>query len=87
MNITIDEIMNRYIVNQVITVKIKVVYPGIGIVETPFKAFQSLRLLEELHYGIEVQIVARQTEILIRPFLGPHCTPSCYQECEDRCDY
>ena len=87
MNITIDVILNRYIVDQIITVQIKIVYPGIGIVETPFKAFEGLGLLEELHYGIKVQIVARQTKILIRPLLGPHCTPSCYQECEDRCDY
>jgi len=86
MKITVGIIGNGYIVNQVVSVQVEVIDPGILIVQISFKSFQCLRFLEQLHHGIEVKIVTRQAKIFIRLVLGPHCTRSGKEECEDRCD-
>jgi len=87
MYISIDIIGNGYIVHHVVPVQVEVIDPGILVIQIPFKAFKGLRFLEQLHHGIKVEIVARQTEILIRHALGPHCAPSCKEECEDRYEH
>jgi len=83
MHISIHIIGNSYIVNQIVSVEIEVVDPGILIIQLSFEGFQRFGFLEQIHYSIEVKIVTRKSEIFIRHVLGPHCAPSCKEECED----
>lgn len=84
MDVTVDIVVNGYVVNQIVTVKVKVVDPGILLVQLFLKAFKRFGFLEKFHYCIEVKIITRQAEILIRHVLGSHCAPSLQEECEDR---
>jgi hypothetical protein len=77
---------NRYVVDEVVPVEIKVVDPGVPVIEVPFELLKGLRLLEEIHHGIEVHVVTRETQVLLRPVLSADYRPCCYQDCEDRCE-
>jgi len=46
------------------------------------KFFKGLRFLENVHYGVEVEVVSRQTKIFIGIVLGSHNACSCEKDYE-----
>lgn len=81
MDISVNIVRNRNVVNIIITVKIQVIDGGFLIIQASLKRFQCLRLLEEIHHGIKVQIVSRQTKIFIGIVLGSNSRSCCDKEC------
>ena len=73
MNIAVNIIGDGYVVNHVVTVKVEVVDPGVLVVEVPLEGLEGLRLLEKLHHCVEIQIVTRETQVLLRIVLCPDC--------------
>ena len=86
MNIPVNIVENLYIIDVMIVVKVKIVDPGVFIIQAPFKPFKSFGFLEQIHHRIKVKVVARKTQIFIRIFLRHHCCPGCNYRCEDRGD-
>jgi len=70
VHVAIDIIRYGQVINISVSVKVEVVYPGFLIVETFFKGFKRLRLLEKLHDCIEVQVVTRETQVFLRIILS-----------------
>jgi len=66
---TIGIVLNRDIIDQIISIQVKVVDPGILVIEVPFEASRVSRFLEQFHYSIQIQVVSRQTKIFIRIIL------------------
>ena len=72
------------VVYVIVTVQVQVVDHLLRIIQAPLKTFERLRILEEVHHGVEVQVVPGQAEIFLRPFACPEGAHSCKQEGEDR---
>ncbi len=73
MNIAVDIVGDSQVINHVVTVKVEVVDPGVLVVEVPLECFEGLRLLEKLHHCVEIQIVTRETQVLLRIVLCRDC--------------
>jgi hypothetical protein len=73
VNIAVDIVGDGQVINHVVTVKVEVVDPGVLVVEVPFEGFEGLRLLEKLHHCVEIQIVTRETQVLLRIVLCRDC--------------
>ena len=73
MDISFGEVGNGNVINHVVTVKVEVVYPGVLVVEASLEGFKGLRLLEEIHDCVEVQIVTRETQVFLRVILRHDC--------------
>ncbi len=64
VHIPVHIVGNRNIIDQVIAVQVQVVNHLILAVEAPLKLLEGLRFLEQVHDGIEIQVVSRQTKVL-----------------------
>ncbi len=84
MHITISVVGDGYVVNHVVAVEVQVIDPCVLIVDVSLERFEGLRLLEEIHDCVEVQVITRETQVFLRVILGADCC-HCYQNCEDRC--
>jgi hypothetical protein len=60
---------NRDVIDVVVAVQVQVVDHGLLVVQAPFECFQCLGFLEQVHHGIQVQVVSRQTQVFIRVIL------------------
>jgi hypothetical protein len=79
-------VVNHYVIHVTIVVQVEVVDHFFRVIEFSFKGFQGFRLLEDIHHGIEVQVVTRQPEIPFRVGLRRERTSRKQEECEDRGD-
>ena len=66
MNITIDIIQYRNIVNIVVAIKVKVVDDLVRIVEASLKSLECCRFPEQVHYSVKIQVITWQTKIFLR---------------------
>jgi hypothetical protein len=57
--------MHHDVIHIIITIQIKVIYSGIFIIQTPFETLQCLRLLEQFHHRVKVQVIAREAQVFI----------------------
>jgi len=69
MYIPVGIIGHGNIIHIPVPVQVQVVDPAVFTVEVPFKLFQGFRFLEELHDGVEVEVVAGQSEVFGLPLL------------------
>ncbi len=86
VNTTALIVGDGYVVNPVVAIEIEVVNPRVPVVQTPLKRFQGGRVAEQIQDRIEVQVVTRQTQVLLREVLRSHYRGDGCQNCEDRCD-
>jgi hypothetical protein len=70
MHISICIIRYCNIIYIIIAVQVEVVNCGFLVIEFSLEFFQGLRSLENIHYGIEVQIVSRKTKVFRGIVLG-----------------
>jgi hypothetical protein len=70
MNIPVSIIDHPDVVDPVVPVQIKVIDPAVLIIQTAFKTLKGFRFLKEFHHGKEVQIVSRQTQVIVIIFPG-----------------
>jgi hypothetical protein len=75
--------MHCYIVDIIIAVQIEVVYPQIRIVKLSFEFLEGLRLLEEVHYRVKIEIISGQSKIIVRVTSGGQSGSRCHQYCKD----
>ncbi len=68
------------VVNPAVAVEVEVVDAGILAVKSHFKAFQGFRLLEQLHGSVEIQVITRETQVILLPILSPDGCRGCDQE-------
>jgi hypothetical protein len=71
MNVPVNIIRNSYVVNHIVTVEVEVVDMRVLVIEISLESFKSLRLLKKLHNRVEVQIVTRETQVLLGVVLCP----------------
>jgi len=71
MHVPVFIIRNSYVVNHIVTVEVEVVDVRVLVIEISLESFKSLRLLEELHNRVEVQIVTRETQVFLGIVLCP----------------
>jgi hypothetical protein len=81
VHISVCIIRNCDIIYIVIAVQVEVVNCRFLIVQASFKLFQCLRLLEQIHHSVEVEIVSRQTKVLFGIVLGNNVHGCCYKDC------
>lgn len=81
MNIPVNIVKDLYIIDVIIVIQVKIVDPGVLIVQAPFKPFKGFRFLEQFHYCIKIEVITRQTQIFIRIVLRHHCSPGCNYRC------
>ena len=65
VHISIDIIGNRNIIYEVVTIQVQVIDGGFFVIQAPLKSFQGFRFLEQIHHGVEIQVVSRQTQVFI----------------------
>lgn len=70
MDIAIDIIGNRDVIDQVVSVQVKIIDAGILRVELSFKLFKRFGFLKKLHYCIKIEVVPRKSQVFFRPILG-----------------
>lgn len=87
MDISVDIVLHGYIVDIIIAVQIEVVDPRIRIVQISFEFLEGLRLLEEIHYCIKIEVVSGQSKIIVRVIAGGQCGSRCHHYCKDRGNY
>lgn len=75
--ISISIIDHFDIVDQVIAVQVEVVDFSIGGIEVTFKPFECFRLLEEVHHGVEVQVITREVQFFISVILSFQVESEC----------
>jgi len=80
VNIPVSIIDHPYVVDPVVSVQVKVIDPGILIIQVAFKTLEGFRFLKEFHHGKEVQIVSRQTQVIVIIFPGMCHRRSPYQQ-------
>jgi hypothetical protein len=89
MHFSVWIVCNSDVIDVVIAVQVQVVDRRLLIIQTSLKFFEGLRLLEQVHHGVEVQVVSRQTKILIGIVLGSNgCRcgeQNCYTEYGSYC--
>jgi hypothetical protein len=61
------------VVNPPVTVKVEVVDPRIPVVETSLEGFKGGGIAEQVQNRIKVQVVTRETQVLLREVLCPDC--------------
>jgi hypothetical protein len=77
VNVAFHIVGNRNVVYEIISVQVQVIDHGLLIIQALFKSFQGLRLLEQIHYGIEVKVVSRQTQVFFGIVLRSYRYCSC----------
>jgi hypothetical protein len=77
VNIPIDKIRNRNIINEVVTIQVQIIDHLFLTVQRLLKFLQGLRFLEKVHDGIEVKVVSRQTQVFIGIILGSQTCCRC----------
>jgi hypothetical protein len=65
MYITIYNIRYIDVINMVVTVKVQIIDILALIIKTPLKAFKCFRFLKQFHDGKEIQVVTRETQVLL----------------------
>jgi hypothetical protein len=83
VNTSVYIVMHCYIVDIIIAVQIEVVYPQIRIVKLSFEFLKGLRLLEEIHYRVKIEIVSGQSKVIVRVTSGGQSGSRCHQYCKD----
>ena len=83
MYVAVNKILNHYVVDKIIVIQVEVIDPGIFIIQGFFETFKCFRFLEQVHHGVKVEVVTRQSEVLCRGVLCSGCASCCYQQCED----
>jgi hypothetical protein len=71
MYVPVYIIRNSYVIDHIVSVEVEVVDMRVLVIEISLESFKSLRLLEKLHNRVEVQIVTRETQVLLRIILCP----------------
>lgn len=71
MHISVNIIRYCYVIDHIVTVEVEVVDMGFFSIEISLKSLKSLRILEKLHDCVKVQIVTRETQVLLRIILSP----------------
>jgi predicted membrane protein len=77
VNVPLDIVRNRNVIYQVVAVQVQVIDHGLIIIQATLKSFQGLGFLEEVHHGIEVKVVSRQSEVFFRVILGIYSNRCC----------
>lgn len=65
--------MHHDVIHIVIAIQVEVIYSGIFIIQTPFETLQCLRLLEQFHHRVKVQVIAREAQVFILIRSSPGC--------------
>ena len=84
MYFSIHIIRYRYVIDHVIAIKVKVIDPGIFIIQVPFKSFQCFRFLKQVHHSVEVKVISRQTKVFFGPVLCTNKHRCCCKDCKYR---
>ncbi len=73
------------VVHPPVAVEVKVVDPGIPVVEASLEALKGRGIAEEIHDRVKIEVVTRETQVFLREVLAADCCQCC-QDYEDRCD-